>query len=158
MPCIVYTAYHIFQRTRNGLERKVQPELPGTKLLKVTVLCPTKSRPIGSWSHTRNRTKAISGMCTVNVRVSSHTGLNPERNRKKQWRREKLSTPVFWPREFHGTFMDWPLYSPWGHKESMGSQRVGHDWATFTSLSLSTSCVPCQAPCTIQKSKLKSFS
>ena len=27
-------------------------------------------------------------------------------------RRERLPTPVFWPREFHG----W--YSPWGHKES----------------------------------------
>jgi len=30
----------------------------------------------------------------------------------KIWRRERLPTPVFWPREFHG------LYSPWGHKES----------------------------------------
>ena len=27
------------------------------------------------------------------------------------WRRERLSTPVVWPGEFHG------LYSPWGHKE-----------------------------------------
>ena len=27
------------------------------------------------------------------------------------WRRERLSTPVSWPGEFHG------LYSPWGHKE-----------------------------------------
>ena len=25
---------------------------------------------------------------------------------------KRLSTPVFWPREFHG------LYSPWGHNES----------------------------------------
>ena len=31
---------------------------------------------------------------------------------KIPWRRERLSTPVFWPREFRG------LYSPWGHKES----------------------------------------
>ena len=31
---------------------------------------------------------------------------------KIPWRREKLSTPVFWPGEFHG------LYSPWGRKES----------------------------------------
>ena len=30
---------------------------------------------------------------------------------KIPWRRERLLTPVFWPREFHG------LYSPWGHKE-----------------------------------------
>ena len=28
------------------------------------------------------------------------------------WRRERLPTPVFWPREFHG------LFSPWGCKES----------------------------------------
>ena len=31
---------------------------------------------------------------------------------KIPWRRERLSTPVFWPGEFHG------LYSTWGHKES----------------------------------------
>ena len=31
---------------------------------------------------------------------------------KIPWRRERLSTPVFWPGEFH------ELYSPWGHKES----------------------------------------
>ena len=30
---------------------------------------------------------------------------------KIPWRRERLSTPVFWPGEFHG------LYSPWGCKE-----------------------------------------
>ena len=35
------------------------------------------------------------------------------------WRRERLPTPVFWPREFHG------LNSPWG-------RRVGHNWVTFT--------------------------
>ena len=39
---------------------------------------------------------------------------------KIPWRRERLPTPVFWPREFHGL--------------PMGSQRVGHDWATLTSL------------------------
>ena len=33
--------------------------------------------------------------------------------KKIPWRRERLPTPVFWPRE---------------------SQRVGHDWATYTSL------------------------
>ena len=31
---------------------------------------------------------------------------------KIPWRRERLSTPGFWPGEFHGQ------YSPWGHKES----------------------------------------
>ena len=30
---------------------------------------------------------------------------------KMPWRRERLPTPVFWPRGFHG------LYSPWGRKE-----------------------------------------
>ena len=30
---------------------------------------------------------------------------------KISWRRERLPTPVFWPREFHGP------YSPWGSKE-----------------------------------------
>ena len=30
---------------------------------------------------------------------------------KIPWIGERLSTPVFWPREYHG------LYSPWGHKE-----------------------------------------
>ena len=27
---------------------------------------------------------------------------------KIPWRRERMTTPVFWPAEFHG------LYSPWG--------------------------------------------
>ena len=31
---------------------------------------------------------------------------------KIPWKRERIPTPVFWPREFHG------LYSPWGRKES----------------------------------------
>ena len=31
------------------------------------------------------------------------------------WRRERLSTPVFWPGEFHGLCS--VLYSPWGHRE-----------------------------------------
>ena len=31
---------------------------------------------------------------------------------KIPWRRERLPTPVFWPREFYG------LYSPWDSKES----------------------------------------
>ena len=48
---------------------------------------------------------------------------------KIPWRRKRLLTPVFWLREFHG------LYSPWR------SQRVGHDWATFTSLHFNHKCV-----------------
>ena len=73
---------------------------------------------------------------------------------KIPWRKERNTTPIFWPGEFH---------SPWGHKESdmterlwhptpvllpgkshgrrslvgcspWGSLRVGHDWATSLSL------------------------
>ena len=42
-------------------------------------------------------------------RVDSWVGKIP-------WRKERLPTPVFWPKESHG----------------MGSQKVGHNWATFT--------------------------
>ena len=34
--------------------------------------------------------------------------------RKTHWRRDRLPTPVFWPREF----------SPWGHKESDMTERL----------------------------------
>ena len=37
---------------------------------------------------------------------------------KIPWRRERLPTPVFWPREFHG------LQSPQGHKESDTTERL----------------------------------
>ena len=37
---------------------------------------------------------------------------------KIPWRRERLPTPVFWPREFHG------LYSPWGCQESDTTERL----------------------------------
>ena len=35
---------------------------------------------------------------------------------KIPWRRERLSTPVFWPGEFHG------LYNPWVCKESNATE------------------------------------
>ena len=49
---------------------------------------------------------------------------------KIPWRRERLSTPVFWPGEFHG------LYSPWGRKELDSTEHVYHEvlawpWTTF---------------------------
>ena len=34
------------------------------------------------------------------------------------WRRERLSTPIFWPGEFHG------LYSLWGCKESDTTEQL----------------------------------
>ena len=39
---------------------------------------------------------------------------------KIPWRRERLPTPVFWPRESHG------LYSPWGCKELDTTERLSH--------------------------------
>ena len=43
---------------------------------------------------------------------------------KTPWRRERLPTPVFWPREFHG------LYSPRGFKESDTPETlsVSYNW------------------------------
>ena len=37
---------------------------------------------------------------------------------KIPWRRERLTTPVFWPREFYG------LYSPWDRKESDTTEQL----------------------------------
>ena len=45
-----------------------------------------------------------------NIYPSGPPGFDPWVG-KIPWRRERLPTPVFWPREFHG------LYSPWGCKE-----------------------------------------
>ena len=42
-------------------------------------------------------------------------------------RREQLTTPVFWPGEFHG------LYSPWGHKESDMAERLSLSLGTWAS-------------------------
>ena len=52
---------------------------------------------------------------------------------KIPWRRERLPTPGFWPGEFHGL-------------QSMGLQRVGQDWATFTSLHFTVKPVPKTLP------------
>ena len=51
---------------------------------------------------------------------------------KISWRRERLSTPVFWPGEFHG------LYSPWGCKES---DMTEHLLLHFTSSDLIVFCL-----------------
>ena len=50
--------------------------------------------------------------------VKNPPAMRETRVGKIPWRRERLPTPVFWPGEFHGP--------------SMGLQRVGHDWGTFT--------------------------
>ena len=54
---------------------------------------------------------------------------------KIPWRRERLPTPGFWPREFHG------LYSPWGCKESDTTEQFSlsvsniDDWENWLTLS-----------------------
>ena len=47
-------------------------------------------------------------------------------DRNISWGGEPLPTPVFLPGEFHG----WTEEA--GELQSMGSRRVGHDWATNT--------------------------
>ena len=42
--------------------------------------------------------------------------------------KEQLSTPVFWPGEFHG------LYSPWGHKESDTTEQISLSLFTYISI------------------------
>ena len=53
----------------------------------------------------------------VSICNAGNLGLTPWLGRSP-WRRERLPTSVFWPREFHG------LYSPWGHKELDTTERV----------------------------------
>ena len=43
------------------------------------------------------------------------------------WRKERLPTPVFWPREFHG------LHSPWGCKELDKAERLPLSYQKITS-------------------------
>ena len=56
-------------------------------------------------------TTYVSMSTSYNFFVSQRSEFDPWVG-KIPWRRERLPTPVFWPREFHG------LYSPWGRKES----------------------------------------
>ena len=44
------------------------------------------------------------------------------------WRRERLSTPAFWPGEFH------VLYSPWGPKESDTTEWLSLSWLCWSLL------------------------
>ena len=62
----------------------------------------------------QNSWASLVAQLVKNLPAKWETGFDPW-VRKIPWRRERLPTPVFWRREFHG------LYSPWG------SQRVGPD-------------------------------
>ena len=70
-------------------------------------------------------TDGDSGKVSPMQETHKRLGLDPWIG-KITWRRERLPTPAFWPREFPG------LYSPWGH-------RVRHDWATFIHFHLALS-------------------
>ena len=48
---------------------------------------------------------------------------------KIPWRRERLPTPVSWPREFHG------LYSPWSRKESDTTEQLSLHFTSLHTLS-----------------------
>ena len=52
-----------------------------------------------------------------NPPAMQETKFNPQ-VKKIPWRRERLSTPVFWPGEFHG------LYTPRGCKELDVTERL----------------------------------
>ena len=102
------------------------------------------------WSHWLSRKKSGQGQtkifllhseiksCSLQVRINFWTlasamqetpirflGWNSIRL-KIPWRRERLPTPVFWPREFHG------LYSPWGHKELDMTERLSLSLSFWT--------------------------
>ena len=62
-------------------------------------------------------TTYVSMSMSYNFFVSQRSEFDPWVG-KIPWRRERLPTPVFWPREFHG------LYSPWGRKESDTTERL----------------------------------
>ena len=59
-----------------------------------------------------------------NLPAMRETGFDPEVG-KIPWRRERLSTPVFWLREFRG------LYSPWDRKESDMTERLSLAFTAF---------------------------
>ena len=75
---------------------------------------------IASVSHCNSLVKvginSLISQLVKNLPVMQETLVDPW-VRKVPWRRERLPTLVFWPGEFHG--------------QSMGSQRVRHDWVTF---------------------------
>ena len=54
----------------------------------------------------------------------------------KSWRRERLPTPVFWPREFHG------LYNPWDCKESDTTEQLSLHLANVKFLAIKQKCHP----------------
>ena len=74
------------------------------------------------------------------------------------WRREKIPTPIFWPREFHGP------YSPWGRKKSDMTEQLSlhftsHDKKSFEDLTISNSwIVYLERPSTSTQADLFAFS
>ena len=83
-----------------------------------------------NWTKQWLESKIVDSICLLNASFVSklvknlpaiqETWFNPWVSKVPR-RRERLPTPVFWLREFHG------LYNPWGHKESDMSE-----WLSLT--------------------------
>ena len=82
------------------------------------VLLPGESHGQGSlagyspWGHKESDTTKVTQHKVGGLTLSDFKTLYVYTNPDTPWRRERLPTQVFWPREFHG------LHSPWGHEES----------------------------------------
>ena len=80
-----------------------------------------KSRTrLSDWTETETKStwpSLVAQLVVKNRPAMRDTWFNPSVG-KIPWRRERLSTSVFWPGEFHG------LYSPWGRKESDTTERL----------------------------------
>ena len=79
-------------------------------------------RPGTSWSGIRMNSQQLLAMVASRFVLNHNQELSKGKESafnagdlgsgKIPWRKERPSTPIFWPGEFHGP------YSPWGHKES----------------------------------------
>ena len=61
---------------------------------------------------------ALVAQLVNNPAAMKRPGFDPWVVGKIPWRRERLPTPVFWPRELHG------MYRPWGRKELDTTERL----------------------------------
>ena len=87
--------------------------------VKVTQSCPTLCNPMDCTVHGILQDRILEWVAFPFSRGSSQPR---DFVGKIPWRREKLPTPVCLPGEFHE-----PV-----RLQSMGSQKVRHDWETFT--------------------------
>ena len=89
--------------------------------------------PQGKPTHQHSLNKAIGCQRTCSKSSSTSKGSYLARSLRSLWRRKWQPNPVFFPGKSHGRRSLVGL-------QSMGSQRVGHDWATSLLRSLGFSC------------------